>query len=73
MDFLTDRACGKPAQKMEGEVRMPISIVHRTPRHDPLASRPDEERVRDLSTTRALPPAGQEVALRTTEKQRGAR
>jgi hypothetical protein len=55
MEFLADRAFGKAAQKMEGEVRMPISIVHRTPPHDPLAPKPDEERALDVEAT-LVPP-----------------
>jgi hypothetical protein len=34
--WLADRAFGKPAQKLEGEIRAPLAIIHRTPPHDPL-------------------------------------
>jgi hypothetical protein len=53
--YLSDRGFGKPVQKLEGEIRAPLSIVHRLPDHDPLAPRaprPDEERVLDVT---ALP------------------
>jgi hypothetical protein len=49
MTFLADRAFGKPAQKLEGEIRAPLSIIHRTPPHDPLAPKPDEERALPLA------------------------
>jgi hypothetical protein len=53
--WLADRAFGKPAQKLEGELRVPLTIVHRTPRHDPLAPKPDEERALDVEAT-LVPP-----------------
>ena len=49
LDWLADRGFGKPVQKMEGEIRVPLTIVHRTPPHDPLAARDDEERVLDVA------------------------
>ena len=55
MEFLADRAFGKPAQKLEGEIRAPLSIIHRTPPHDPLAPKPDEERILDVAAT-LVPP-----------------
>ena len=55
MKFLADRAFGKPAQKLEGELRAPLSIIHRTPPHDPLAPKPDEERALDVEAT-LVPP-----------------
>jgi hypothetical protein len=52
MNFLAERGFGRPTQRLEGEVRVPIAIVHRTPPHDPLA--PPAERVLDMNTERAL-------------------
>ena len=49
LDWLADRAFGKPVQKMEGEVRAAIAILHRTAPHDPLAVKDDEERVLDVT------------------------
>jgi hypothetical protein len=46
LHFLADRAFGKPAQKIDGELRVPLTIVHRSVARDPLAPAPEEsERV----------------------------
>jgi hypothetical protein len=39
MNFLAERGFVRPTQRLEGEVRTPIMIVHRMPPHDPLAQR----------------------------------
>jgi hypothetical protein len=51
--WLADRAFGKPTQKLEGEIRAPLSIIHRTPDYERLAKKPDEERVRNPRCSRA--------------------
>ena len=62
-EWLTDRAFGKPAQKIEGEIRTALAIVHRLPDHDPLATKPDdEERVLDVTPV----PARRALRGRTT-------
>lgn len=48
--------------QVEGEIRVPLAIIHRLPDHDPLVPKPDEERVLDVNPT----PARRALKGRTT-------